>query len=162
MKKNSLLLFAGLTLALILGSRPAQAHNLTASMAPISFSPTSPVDEGDVVAITGDVNCAAVTGHTCPESLQNVGQIEIRMCTQDGTNTPSLGLPWENCKGLALPAGTWVQIAQGAPTTPAGTFSTNFDTTDLGGLTIGFETRYFGPVNGHNLGNCTSNGCVVM
>ncbi|MBI4479648.1 MAG: hypothetical protein HY651_06460 [Acidobacteria bacterium] len=162
MKNHSWLLFAAVAFALILGSRAALAHNLIASMEPVSFSPGSTVAEGALVAITGDVNCTPVTGHACPTSLLGVGQIQIRMCTQDGTNTPALGLAWENCKGLALPAGTWVQIAQGAPTTTAGTFSTGFDTADLGGLIIGFETRYFGPVNGHNLGNCTSNGCVVM
>jgi hypothetical protein len=132
--------------ALVVLGMPASAHkNNTKSE--IEFS-ANPVTAGTMVTITGTVTYLGTAGPGNPSGHSTV----------PSNGTPVVG---DNVKieelmlaGVGVPCGTpsasFVGIAQGN-TDPLGKFSTIFNTTGLGGMTIGFRALH--PDSGDQHGN---------
>jgi len=124
-----LLVFVMLQFPIPAASPTNPSNNPNATEASISFYPSSTVTEGTIVTITGTVvfkqSGQPVTGY---------GEtIEIQQFQSGGEGVP-----------CDYPGGNWETIASGSPNTN-GEYSYLFDTTGLGGKTIGF--RVFHPAN---------------
>jgi hypothetical protein len=146
--KSAVLALGGVALLLFLTSGPALAHPIT-TQSSITINP-NPATAGDTVAITGSV---AVTGtqHDAPNPLG--GKIQIQECISGGG-----GVPATNCSP-DVGTGTWTTLnGDGEDLDQPGENSTtvNFDTTGLGGSTIGFRSHYVPGGGGHVPAQSTS------
>jgi hypothetical protein len=132
--KSAVLAGGVVALLLFLTSGPALAHQITTTSS-ITINP-NPATDGDTVAIKGSV---AVTGtqHSAPDPLG--GKIQIQECISGG-----VGVPAANCPPN-VGTGTWTTLnGSGEDLDVLGENSTtvNFNTTGLGGSTIGFRSHY--------------------
>lgn len=104
----------------------------------IDFDPPSPVTDGTLVDITGTVLCDGVHGDFCDadDKPVTIGSIRVQQ-VQDDNGDPL------SCDDLGDEGVDFEKIAQD-PDNPDvnGQFTYQFDTTGLGGQTIGFRIHY--------------------
>jgi hypothetical protein len=112
----------------------------------IDFDPPSPVADGTLVDITGTVRCNEVHGAFCDAVGKPVIEGSIRLQqVQDDIGDPLA------CDDLGNGV-DFEKIDQGNPN-GSGQFTHQFDTTGLGGQTIGFRIQYVNAGGGHSPGN---------
>lgn len=113
----------------------------------IAFDPASPVGDGTLVDITGTVVCGEAHGTFCTASglAVTVGTIQIQQAQVAGNPVA--------CADVG--GGDFVTIATGAPD-GSGQFTAAFDTTGLGGTTIGFRTHFPAAGGSHQPGQSAS------
>ena len=151
-KKVTTTLLVVLALA-VLGAGNALAHQANTQSA-IAFSPSSPVNAGTMVTITGTVTYTGTfgggpsNGHTVVTGGPVVGEnLQIqRALDADGNHV------------ACADADSFATMAQGS-TDSSGQFSTTFDTTGLGGQTLGFRSHHpagTGAGPGHSSGQSAS------
>jgi hypothetical protein len=123
-------------------AHPAETH------ATIEFSPGDTVPEGTLVTITGRAFCDVVHGSVCLAIGQEltVGKIQIQPAL-DGVDAHT------DCASLDHHGD---EIGMGAPP-----FSIIFDTTGLGGQTLGFRVHYVTP-GGPGAPGTTSSECADL
>lgn len=132
---------SGILIALLFSTGLAFAHNIDTTST-ITVNP-NPVQDPNPVAITGNTQCSG-SQHTCPTPpLDGKGKIEECMAA-------GVGVPSSECG--AGGSGAWVGL-NGAGIQPAANgdyaLSPPFDTTGLGGSTIGFRSMYVTGGGGH-------------
>jgi len=129
----------------VVGALTALAHQISTS-ATVSFS-VNPATDGDIVDITGTIT---QSGSEHPGvgvgNPVTSGTIQIQELMLGGVGVP-----------VGTPGAVWTTIGSGSPDIN-GQFSVSFDTTGLGGNTIGFRAHYPASGGGHGFAQVSSPG----
>jgi len=140
---------AALSVIAVFGALTALAHQIGTS-ATISFS-ANPATDGDAVDITGTVTQSGSqhTGVGVGNPVTS-GTIQIQELMLGGVGVP-----------VGTPGAVWTTIDSGSPDIN-GQFGTSFDTTGLGGNTIGFRAHYPASGGGHGFAQVSSPGTDLV